>query len=260
MKKKMRFISILSVLISTPFLYSVTDINKILYKRYINSFSLKVSGKISGSTGNIVKENLKEDLSLIYTVFDQNNPSLIKRSFFLIGKEKRDKNAGVLSDESRMVHLRAQEKIRKDLYASVFAQINVNPFTRLKSRGLLGLGSTLKVYEDSKSRFFVNAMFMSEQEEIDDDPVKSDVYRASLAAYFDWNYSENLILDHSLYVQPDISNYDSDYRIFSKLSLEIKINESSSVITYYKVEYDSLPPEGVEKTDQKIESKYVFSL
>lgn len=244
---------------------SITDLNSKIYKNYTKNISADVSGKYKISSGNNNKNELEVELSSVYTVFDKNNPTLIERSFFFIGDYKKEINNSVLTDEKTMFHLRFQEKYKENFYGSVFGQISHNPFKRLKRRTLLGLGGSVKTYENKDIKIFFNMMVMSEKEELaktkdsNNSSLMNKFYRLSLATYYTISLDDNFKFNHSLYVQPNISNFKSDYRAYSKLALEYIINSWHSIENSYKVEYDNLPPAGVKKTDQKIETKYVLT-
>jgi putative salt-induced outer membrane protein YdiY len=164
---------------------------------------------------------------------------------------------GVETKRSAVAHLR-HNYLLTDMWATlVFAQIQKNPFQRLDSRILFGLGGRWRGEIKESTRIYLGASHMFEQESILDEPGHEKAQRLSTFVGVVSELSEIVNLDLLLFYQPRWSNF-ADWRMSFEATLEVELTEKLLLFTGYRLEYNAMPPEGVEKNDWDTKTGFAF--
>jgi len=168
--------------------------------------------------------------------------------FRLIASGKQTSAQGVETANAVLAHLR-HNYLLSDRWATLsFLQYQRNPFQRLDSRLLLGLGARWMAVKKKETRLYLGAAQMFEQDRIQDVEGFSKVQRLSSFVSFETKFSDDVGLDILVFYQPRWSDFQ-DWRLFGEASLEIELTGALSLFTGYVIQYNSVPPEGVKDTD-----------
>lgn len=176
----------------------------------------------------------------------------------LIASGKRTTVHDVETANAVLGHLR-HNYLLSDRWATLtFAQYQRNPFQRLESRFLLGLGGRWLAVKGESTRVSLGAAQMWEQEEIQDEGGVDKAQRFSCYVSFESRLSDSVAVDFLAFYQPRWSDF-KDWRMFAEVSLIVELTGSLSLFTGYKREHNSTPAEGVEKTDWDTKTGFAFS-
>lgn len=171
-----------------------------------------------------------------------------RNTYRLMGSAERTTSRGEETAKSVMGHLRHNYDLT-DRWATVaFLQAQHNPFQRLDSRYLAGLGLRFDLIEEGPVLWSVGAVHMYESERIKDEDDRTEVHRLSAYSSAEAELREGVKLDALLFYQPRWSDFE-DWRMLGQVELEVELTGVLALFTGYKIEHDATPPAGVEKTD-----------
>ena len=175
----------------------------------------------------------------------------------LIGSGKRTTVHGVETARSTLGHLR-HNYLLSDRWATLaFLQHQRNPFQRLDSRFLLGIGGRWQAVKGTSTLIYIGAGHMFEQERIQDEEGYTKAQRFSGFVSLETRLNENVVVDFLVFYQPLWSDFQ-DWRMYGEVALEVELTGSLSLFTGYKREHNSTPPEGVEQTDWDTKTGLLF--
>lgn len=166
----------------------------------------------------------------------------------LIAAGNRTTTRGVETAKSVMGHLRHNYRLSDQWATLVFLQAQQNPFQRLDSRYLVGLGARYNLIEDSGVLWSLGAAQMFESERIQDEDGHTNVQRLSAFTSVESELRDGIVLDALLFYQPRWADF-SDWRVFGQIELDIELTGVLSLFTGYQIQHDAQPPEGVKETD-----------
>lgn len=166
----------------------------------------------------------------------------------LIGSGKRTTVHGVETAKSTLGHLRHNYLLSDRWATLVFLQSQRNPFQRLDSRFLIGLGGRWLAAQSESTNFYLGAAQMWEQDSIEGEDGHTKTQRFSGFASLETRLSDDVVIDFLVFYQPSWSDF-KDLRTYGEVELEVELTGSLSLFTGYKVEHNSQPPEGVKQTD-----------
>lgn len=199
-----------------------------------------LSGSYSAEGGNTEETNLKFSGLLQWR---QGN-ELVR----LLGNGKRTSTSGAESARAFMVHLRHNHRLSPRWSTLTFFQSQINPFQRLKSRRLFGLGGRFDLACEKTFSLALGAAHMWEREEISDTPGAKSLRRLSTFVSTTLQIKPGVEVDGLAFYQPRYDDF-ADFRSFAKVDLAIDLTGFLVLFTGVQVEHDARPPAGVEKTD-----------
>ncbi|MEN8008052.1 MAG: DUF481 domain-containing protein [Candidatus Krumholzibacteriota bacterium] len=175
----------------------------------------------------------------------------------LIGSGKRTTVHGVETKKSTLGHLR-HNYLLSDRWATLaFLQVQRNPFQRLDSRFLAGLGGRWRAVKGESTLIYLGAAHMFEQERIRDEEGHTEAQRFSGFVSLEARLSEDVVVDFLAFYQPRWSDFN-DWRMYGEVSLEVELTGSLSLFTGYKLEHNSRPPAEVEQSDWDTKTGLLF--
>lgn len=151
--------------------------------------------------------------------------------------------------EQSLLHLRGVRRLSPTVLPFAFGQVQRNPFTRLKTRWLLGAGLELVVSSGKTWTLSVGASPMLETETIEDSGAGSTT-RARLSTFV---RTEIPITDRTTwsalgFFQPRLSE-PADFRSTLTSTFDVGIVGRLSMLVIGTWEHDDQPPEGVDSDD-----------
>lgn len=148
----------------------------------------------------------------------------------------------------------------KFISAEAIYQYDYNDIKRLKHRNILGGGPRFKIASSSKFSLSLVAytIYLNEIYETSNIRNHKSLVKFSSLLSFSWKISENTILRHSTYYEPDYSD-PQDYRIWSESRLKIMIRKNFSFNLFFKIDYDSVTPSGVDNLYYTVNNSFNYS-
>ncbi|MEZ4647356.1 MAG: DUF481 domain-containing protein [Candidatus Eisenbacteria bacterium] len=191
----------------------------------------------------------------------------------LIAKATRSENDGKKLADASMAHFRHNYRFTPWLSSLVFTQAQRNPFQRLRSRVLVGVGARFDLVAREEWSLFGGVAHMYEREEIEadhtgdgsgdasgdgsEDTTRTDVdHRASVFLSWSGDLKEGVSVDLSGFYQPLWSDF-GDARATGSGELLVGIVGALSLGLEGSVAHDSEPPAGVKETDWSYLTKLV---
>jgi putative salt-induced outer membrane protein YdiY len=157
-------------------------------------------------------------------------------------------------DKSNLVnagfqHLRYNYTIKDSSFLTfeLFAQHQYNTIKMLNRRLLGGAGPRFSIVNKTKTALTIGTLAMYEFEELTDS-VHTQRQTGRLGSYmsFRWEILQNLSLSTITYFQPAFANPEN-FRLSSETNLRLKITDALSFKVGFQANYDSKPPENVQK-------------
>jgi len=146
-------------------------------------------------------------------------------------------------------HFRYNYTIKDSSFVTIeaFAQHQYNAIKLLEKRILAGFGPRFRVINADKVLFFMGLIGMYEYEQLTDSlRTKTELIRLGSYMSFNWDIAENLSFNNITYYQPAFQRF-TNYRISSETNLQLKITRSLSFKIGLQTNYDSNPPENIQK-------------
>lgn len=169
-------------------------------------------------------------------------------TFRLQGSASRDESNDVMTSKSVVGHLRHNKTLSNNFHSVAFSQIQHNPFQRLESRWLFGLGGRYDFLKDDNGSASFGATTMMEIENLEDTAENSTDQRLSMFLRLERKLNESVKVNLSGFYQPLWSDF-SDARASGILGLKVSLTKTLSMKFAANLDYDSSPPAGVDKTD-----------
>lgn len=161
--------------------------------------------------------------------------------------------------ESLLAHLRHNYRLTPVFSTLVFLQHSSDPFRRIERRTLAGGGTRIDIVRREEWEASLGLSAMYEGEKFTDDP-SGDVereFRGSFFASAIGNVTETLRIDLSAFYQPLFADWRDD-RVFLASSLRADVVGALDLVVRFDLTHESRPPEGVEPTDVRFSTGFVF--
>ena len=157
--------------------------------------------------------------------------------------------SGIEIAEATIIHLRHNYQLTRVVHSLVFTQYQHDPFQRLESRFLLGLGARFDVVRAETWDASIGAAYMRERENLTDDNTgaigrdRGDFFASVLG-----RLSDHVLIDLYAFYQPVLEDF-SDARISVGSNLDVILVGELTLVTGFRFAHNSRPPEGVEEDD-----------
>ncbi len=172
----------------------------------------------------------------------------------LLGRVSRRTASGQEVAENRLLHLRHNYRFLPRVASIVFLQGQYNPFKRIETRVLAGIGLRFDLTQRDKWNAAVGGTIMYEEEELTDQTgLFTSDFRYSLFLTVFRDVSEGISIDISGFCQPLVDDI-TDARALAAASVRADIIGELYLLFAYDLEYDADPPADVEKLDQNLRS------
>lgn len=161
-----------------------------------------------------------------------------------------------------LFHIRNIVELTERFNWETFAQINYDKNLLINNRELAGTGIRTMLFnsENSDAAFGTAYMFEHENYDLPDTAMHSqDITTGRWSNYLSLFIRINTIVSFGgvVYYQPMFSNFE-DFRLLTENSLVIQLSKMFSFSVNLKIRHDSIPPEGIKKTDTKMNFGIVF--
>lgn len=159
-----------------------------------------------------------------------------------------EESAGQETARHVVAHLRHNHRLNRPLASILFAQIQHNPFQRLRSRWLLGGGLRYDLRDDERGLAAVGVTPMLEIERLQDQGGHLARGRLSVFLHLARKLSETVRVDGVVFWQPLLSEFAAS-RTVGNLSLTTAVSGRVDLKLGAALEDNARPPAGVERTD-----------
>ena len=202
---------------------------------------------LNGSRGNEDRDDFK--LNLAYTKNTENIESLIT-----INHSERTKD-NTLEDKSSFFHGRLLYKSDKPLNYELYAQSSKNPFQSYKKRDLIGFGARFDISKVSKIGF---SLLHEREESLQG--INKETNRLNLYLYKKMELENKNFLSASLFYQPSLNEFSSDYKVSALMALNIPFSEKILFEIQVSSALDNDPPDISKKSNHSFTTnfRYVF--
>lgn len=234
-------IAISPLLLSQP----IVSIENLRHSGEMGTF--KSAGiSFDGSRGN--EERDEYELNLSYT---KNNENL--ESLFTFNKSERTKEDKV-EGESSFFHARFLLKSERKYNFEAYIQTSENPFQSYKKRDLLGFG--LRFDAPNQYKFGLSILQEKEESLL---KINKTTERLNLYLYREMLFQNNSYLSTSLFYQPSLNDFDSDYKASFLVSLNIPLSDRFLVELSVSNVLDSDPPDISDKSNQSFSTNFRYN-
>ncbi len=155
---------------------------------------------------------------------------------------------GTETGRSVVAHLRYNHDLSPSWSLVSFGQVQHNPFQRLNSRWLTGLGARYDFAKDDDGVVSLGAVPMLEVERLEDEEGHESRGRLSVFFYTARRLSSNVKMDAVAFWQPLFSDL-SNARAVGNFTVTFEITGEVDLKVGAAVEDNSNPPAGVKRTD-----------
>ena len=235
---------------------SITFSSLVLSQPIVNIENLRHSGEVgefksaglslNGSRGNEDRDDFK--LNLAFTKNTENIESLIT-----VSHSERTKD-DVLEDKSSFFHSRLLFKSDKKYDFELYVQSSKNPFQSYKKRDLIGFGARF----DISKEFKIGLSLLHENEE-SLQGINKETDRVNLYLYKRVELANSNFLSASLFYQPSLQDFSSDYKVSALMSLNIPISEKILVEIQISTALDNDPPDISKKSNHSFSTNFRYT-
>lgn len=217
-------------------------------------FSGQVELSLSNSSGNTEKQEYRLGSRLQWHRDQITNYLLLSGSYA--------ESNGVKDTEKGFLHVRHMHALTPLVTAEAYAQTEHDKFARLEFRGLLGGGARLTLIPRAeKGEAYLGLGAYYSEERIDDsfaDGGTESLWRANSYLVLKYQASDNTTLVSTTYYQPALKE-SRDYRLMEQAAMQVKVNDTLSLILSADYRLDSRPPLGVEKADLNYRTTFALA-
>ncbi len=206
-----------------------------------------VSGNVAASYASKSGNTEKEEYDFSGKIQYDSNESYL---FFVQASYERAESFDVKTEDQLYSHARYLHKLgRDDLYGELFFQYRENVFKGIDTRYLLGANVRWRVVNKADfGKLYIGLGAFHEEMDYTDavpDQDESTVRMNSYLAYTN-QISDNAKLNMNAYYQPSLEQSSDEYLSFLA-ELELHVVKQLYLSFVYELDYDSMPPLGVEK-------------
>jgi len=244
----MKNLYLIASLLASPIIFSqsIVNIENLRYSGELGEFK-SVGISLNGSRGNEDRDDYKLNLS-----FTKNNEDI--ESLLTFNHSERTKG-DVLEDKSSFFHGRLLFKSDNLFDYEVYLQSSKNPFQSYKKRDLFGIGLRFDLNEMSK----IGLSLLHENEQsLEGINKKTD--RVNLYLYKKIKLKNSNFFSASLFYQPSLNEFSSDYKVSALMALNIPLSEKILFEIQVSSALDNDPPDISKKSNHSFTTnfRYVF--
>lgn len=199
-----------------------------------------LSGSYGASGGNTAETSLSAAARLQW--------SSAAERLRLLGSARRTSQAGRETARAVMGHLRHNHRLGRRWSTLSFLQVQENPFQKLKSRTLAGLGFRCDLVERTGWNLAAGLSHMWEREQLEGGGDSTSARRLSLFVSAERQLRPGLLVDGLFFYQPRTGDFQ-DWRFFGSLQLNVALGASLTLFTGLETAHDSRPAALVRETD-----------
>ncbi len=166
----------------------------------------------------------------------------------VLGSARRASSGGEQIAKALMSHLRHNRRLSDHWHTLAFLQLQQNPFIRLQSRFLAGLGLRWDVTRGENRLLAIGAAHMLERETIEAECGTDTDQRLSMFLRAVVPVRDGVTIAGLGFYQPLWTDF-GDGRAMAGLALNVELTGNLSLQTGFDLEYDSRPAAGVDTTD-----------
>ena len=167
--------------------------------------------------------------------------------------------SGVDIAEATLIHLRHNYRLTPVVHSLLFIQVQNNPFQRIDSRFLLGLGAWFDVVRAETWEASLGASYMRESENLtDDDSGTARRNRGNFFASVFGKLTKQVLVDAYAFYQPVITDW-SNARASVGSNLDVALVGQLALVVGFRFAYNSEPAPGVEKDDMWLRTGLRFN-
>jgi putative salt-induced outer membrane protein YdiY len=180
---------------------------------------------------------------------------------FIQGTYEKTKSSDIKTEDEALLHSRYLHKLNSDtLYGEGFIQYYENVFQGIDHRVLAGGNVRWRFFHNTDlGKLFLGVGIFDEELNYTDDFPEEDKSMTRFNSYLAYTLQLTEKTEFSLigYFQPA---YDTANDYYTSLNAELTVHVISDlhIRLLYELEYDSRPPEGIEKTDTEITTSLVW--
>jgi putative salt-induced outer membrane protein YdiY len=168
--------------------------------------------------------------------------------FRAIGGYARQTSSSEEIAEDALLHLRHNRRLTGPFYSLMFVQSQRNPFQRLQSRTLFGLGARVDFMKSDEGEISLGLAHMFEREELEDVSGSKSHQRLSSFLVAAAKLNASTEFRATVYAQPLWEEF-ADLRAIGSLVMSVALSERLSIEIGGRVQHDSRPPSAVDETD-----------
>lgn len=164
---------------------------------------------------------------------------------------------GATFRRSTMAHLRYRLQLGARVAGETFVQHTWNPFRRLQTRALFGIGPRITLLDTPRASGHFGTAWMPEwehytrREGATDSDVRIFTHRSSSYLQLGLQLTDHLSLQHTSFVQPAFAE-PADLRLASTTALRIAAIKGVFIEIDHHLEYDTRAAEDVEPLDERV--------
>jgi putative salt-induced outer membrane protein YdiY len=215
-----------------------------------SGLSGSITAGLDVSSGNTDATELQADGNITYLSG--------RHLLLLVLRGELAEQSGTRYFERIFEHLRYRRRLRRVLFVEAFVQHEFDRFRRLSLRALAGVGGRVALALGEQGTLAVGTTPMAEWERLRPgrEPDAGDetlVLRLSNYVSLDVRVAKNVRVGQALFVQPRLSD-TGDIRLLSESTLSVEAGALLVLPVSFRVAHDTEPPDGVEKTDVRLQS------
>ena len=119
---------------------------------------------------------------------------------------------------------------------------------------MIGVGTRIALTE--KSRLGLGMLYEDEE---DLQAFSAETERLAIYYHNDFNITDNIDFNTTLYYQPSLNEYDRDYKASIIASFDFTVNENVKISLLYSGFYDSSPPVDAINHDEQLTTNFSYS-
>ncbi len=239
------------LLLTTQYLFALISITPVEIGEN-PGLHTKINASLETKRGNTDRDNYKAGARLSY----DNNKTYVTWGELSgeYGKSNSIENTNKLFMHIRYIHALTKENIRTEL----LGQVQNNKFKLIRERTLAGAGLRFKVFdtEQNAKGYFGIGGFYEHINYTSADPTENNIIMNTYLAYTR-TFTNGALFTYTFYYQPMSSNF-GDYIQSHKLQLKLNIYERLYLSFKLSYEYDSVPPQNIQKYDFYQETAFIF--
>ena len=158
-------------------------------------------------------------------------------------------------------HLRYNYTVKDSSFFTFegFFQHQYNMIKLLERRLLGGLGPRFRIIGGEKAQLHIGTLAMYEFEQLSDSlKTRRNISRLDSYLSIGWQIKENLSLTSITYYQPAFID-PQNFRLSSENGFQLKITNSLSLNIGFQINYDSRPPENVQKLFYDWQNELIYN-